>query len=81
MEVFGTDSILYIPYLVYIIQLTAKVIIKRLKIESKNNSMKINWEENKVAEEIKKATGIARILAKIYHDYCNDLMILIKISY
>jgi hypothetical protein len=40
----------------------------RLKIESKNNLMEINWEGDKVAEEIKKAIGIARILAKIYHN-------------
>jgi hypothetical protein len=40
----------------------------RFKIELKNDSMKVNWEENKAAEEIKKATEIARTLAKIYHD-------------
>jgi hypothetical protein len=53
----------------------------RFKIESKNNSMKVNWEEDKVAEEIKKAIEIIRILAKVCHDQYNDLVILTKISY
>jgi hypothetical protein len=43
--------------------------------------MEINWKENKAAEEIKKTTRIIRILAKIYHDQYNDLIILTKISY
>jgi hypothetical protein len=67
-EIFDTDSILHIPYLAYIIQLAAKIIMGRFKIESKNDLMEINWEGDKVAEEIKKATGIIRILAKICHD-------------
>jgi hypothetical protein len=67
-EIFSTDSIFYILYLAYVIQLTAKIMIERFKIEPKNNLKKINWEEDKVAEEIKKPTEIIRILAKIYHD-------------
>jgi hypothetical protein len=43
--------------------------------------MEINWEGDKAAEEIKKATGIARTLAKICHDQYNDLIILTKIFY
>jgi hypothetical protein len=42
--------------------------MKRFKIELKNNLMKINWEGNKIVEEIKKATEIAKILAKVCHD-------------
>jgi hypothetical protein len=53
----------------------------RLKIEPKNDLIKINWEGDKAAEEIKKATGIARTLTKVYHDQYNDLVILTKISY
>jgi hypothetical protein len=40
----------------------------RLKIEPKNDLMEVNWEGDKAAEEIKKATGIARTLAKVCHD-------------
>jgi hypothetical protein len=80
-EIFNINSILHIPYLAYVIQLAAKIIIGRLKIESKNNSIKINWEKNKTAEEIKKTTEIAKTLTKIYHDQCKDLIILTKISY
>jgi hypothetical protein len=80
-EIFDTDSILYIPYLTYVIQLAAKIIIGRLKIELKNDLMKINWEEDKVAEKIKKATEITKISVKICYDQYNDLIILIKISY
>jgi hypothetical protein len=80
-EIFNIDSIFYIPYLVHVIQLAVKIIMGRFKIEPKNNLMEINWEGDKIAEEIKKAIGIARILAKIYHDQYNDLIILTKISY
>jgi hypothetical protein len=79
-EIFNTDSIFHILYLAYIIQLAVKIIMGRFKIEPKNNSIKINWEEDKAAEEIKKAIKIVKILAKIYHDQYNDLIILIKIS-
>jgi hypothetical protein len=41
-EIFDTDLILHIPYLAHIIQLTAKTMMGRLKIESKNNSIKVN---------------------------------------
>jgi hypothetical protein len=41
-EVFDTNLILYIFYLAHVIQLVAKIIMRRFKIESKNNSMKIN---------------------------------------
>jgi hypothetical protein len=67
-KIFNTDSILHIPCLTYVIQLAAKAIMRRFKIEPKNNSIKINWEGDKAAEEIKKATEITKILAKIYHD-------------
>jgi hypothetical protein len=80
-EIFNIDSIFHIPYLAHVIQLAAKTIIGRLKIELKNNSIKINWEENKAAEEIKKTIGIIRILIKIYHDQYNDLIILTKFFY
>jgi hypothetical protein len=80
-EIFNIDSIFHILCLIYIIQLAAKIMIGRFKIEPKNNSIKINWKGDKIAEEIKKATEIARILAKVYHDQCNDLVILTKISY
>jgi hypothetical protein len=80
-EVFDINSIFHIFYLTYVIQLTAKAMMGRFKIEPKNNSIKVNWKKNKIAEKIKKATEIARILAKIYHDQYNDLIILIKISY
>jgi hypothetical protein len=80
-EIFGIDSIFYILCLVYVIQLTVKVMMGWFKIESKNDLMEVNWEGDKVAEEIKKAIRIVRILAKIYHDQCNDLIMLIKISY
>jgi hypothetical protein len=80
-EVFSIDLIFHIPYLTHVIQLTVKAIMERFEIESKNNSMEINWERDKSAEEIKKAIEIARTLIKIYHDQCNDLIILIKFSY
>jgi hypothetical protein len=67
--------------LTHIIQLAAKIMMERFKIEPKNNSIKINWERNKTAEEIKKATEIVKILAKIYHDQYNDLIILTKIFF
>jgi hypothetical protein len=41
-EIFNTDSILHILYLAHIIQLAAKTMMGRFKIEPKNNSMKIN---------------------------------------
>jgi hypothetical protein len=80
-EIFHIDSIFHIPCLAYVIQLAVKIMMGRLKIEAKNDSKKINWEGDKGTEEIKKAIGIARILAKIYHDQCNDLVMLTKISY
>jgi hypothetical protein len=80
-EIFDIDLILYILYLVYIIQLAVKIMMGRFKIELKNNLIEVNWEGDKAAEEIKKATEIVRILIKVYHDQCNDLIILIKISY
>jgi hypothetical protein len=54
-ENFNTDSILHILYLTYIIQLAVKTIIRRFKIESKNNSIKHNWKKYKIAEKIKKS--------------------------
>jgi hypothetical protein len=80
-EIFDIDSIFHIPYLAHVIQLTEKTMIERFKIESKNNSIEVNWEGDKAAEEIKKATEIARTLAKICYDQYNDLIILIKIFY
>jgi hypothetical protein len=80
-EIFDINLILHILYLAYVIQLIVKTMMERFKIESKNNSIKVNWEGNKVAEEIKKTTEISRILAKVYHDQYNDLIILTKISY
>jgi hypothetical protein len=67
-EIFNIDLIFHIFCLAYVIQLAVKIMMGRFKIESKNNSMKVNWEKDKAAEEIKKATEIAKILAKIYHD-------------
>jgi hypothetical protein len=78
---FDINSIFYISYLVYVIQLAVKIMMGRFKIEPKNNLIKVNWEGDKAAEEIKKAIRIARILIKVYHDQYNDLVILIKISY
>jgi uncharacterized membrane protein len=79
-EIFGINLILYIFCLIYVIQLVVKIMMGRLNIEIKNDSKEVNWERNKIAEEIKKAIGIARTLAKICHDQYNDLIILIKIS-
>jgi hypothetical protein len=64
-EIFNTDSIFHIFYLIYVIQLAVKIMMGRLKIEAKNDSKEINWEGDKVAEKIKKATGIARILDNV----------------
>jgi hypothetical protein len=80
-EIFNTNSILYLFYLTHVIQLAAKIIMGRFKIESKNNSKKVNRKKDKAAEEIKKAIEIVKILAKIYHDQYHDLIILTKISY
>jgi hypothetical protein len=52
-EIFNINLIFHILYLAYIIQLTVKIMIGRLKIESKNNLMKINWERDKIAENQK----------------------------
>jgi hypothetical protein len=78
-EIFGGNSVVHIPYLTHIIQLTAKIIMGRLKIEIKNNSKKVNWEGDKAVKEIKKAKEIAKTLAKIYHDQYNDLTDINKI--
>jgi hypothetical protein len=75
---FDINSIFYISYLVYVIQLAVKIMIGRFKIELKNNSIEVNWQGDKVAEKIKKAIRIARTLAKICHDQYNDLIILIN---
>jgi hypothetical protein len=52
--------------------------IGRLKIEAKNDSKKVNWEGDKVIEEIRKAKRIAKTLAKIRYDQYNNFRILIK---
>jgi hypothetical protein len=80
-EIFNINLIFHILYLAHIIQLAVKIMIGRLKIEPKNNLMEVNWEKNKAAEEIKKATEIISILIKIYHDQYNDLIILTKFFY
>jgi hypothetical protein len=67
-EIFNINLIFHVFCLIHIIQLAVKIMMGRLKIELKNNSMEVNWEGDKAAEEIKKATGITRILVKICHD-------------
>jgi hypothetical protein len=41
-EVFGGNPVVYVPYLVYVIQLAAKIMMGRFKIEIKNDSKKVN---------------------------------------
>jgi hypothetical protein len=41
-EIFSENSVIHISYLAYIIQLTAKIMMERFKIEAKNYSKKVN---------------------------------------
>jgi hypothetical protein len=51
-EIIDKNSIISIFCLIYVIQLAVKIMMGRLNIEIKNNSKKVNWESDKVIEEI-----------------------------
>jgi large-conductance mechanosensitive channel len=66
-EIFSTD-IIRILCLAHVIQLCVKVLIKVLKINSKNESKEAEPANNKSINDIDKARGIRKVLAKICYD-------------
>jgi hypothetical protein len=52
IEIFNRNSVIYIFYLIYVIQLTVKIIMGRFNIEIKDNLKKVNWKSDKAVEEI-----------------------------
>jgi hypothetical protein len=66
-EIFSTD-IIRIPCLAHVIQLCVKILIKVLKIDSKDESKETEPTNDKLIKNIDKAREIGKTLAKICHD-------------
>ena len=66
-EIFSTD-IIRILCLVHVIQLYVKVLIKILKIDPKDESKEAGSVNDKFTENIDKARGIGKALAKVCYD-------------
>jgi hypothetical protein len=66
-EIFSID-IIRILYLAHVIQLYVKILIKILKIDPKDESKEAGPANDKSTENIDKARGIRKALAKICYD-------------
>jgi hypothetical protein len=70
-EIFSTD-IIRIPCLAHVIQLCVKALMEALKIDPKDESKEAGPANDKPTEDIDKARGIGKALAKVCHDQYNN---------
>ena len=61
-----------IPCLAHVIQLSVKALMKELDIDAKNETTELGPADDKSTEDIRKARGIGKALAKVCHDHCSD---------